>query len=285
MGPGIRYHVVSLTAVFLALGVGMVIGSSQLQGAIVERLTTQIKALNQRYITEVAPLREEQQRRRRELEALRPRLLRSVLKDTHVAIVVTGDYPDLVQPVQSALEDAGAVVTGVATIPPDVVERYHVRQSSIDPVMVGLAPVSQAGLPTVWSVLAMALTRPDGAAATEALTGSDLVSFSGTFSAPCRTVVLIGGASGDREDRSATVDGDIVACLRSQGVRVAGVEPTSAVISYIPVYSRQGAISVDNIDSDSGLVCLPLALASEPGDYGVKRTARSGLFPPVVQQP
>lgn len=285
MGPGLRYHVVSLTAVFLALGVGMVIGSSQLQGAIVDRLTTQIKALNQRYAAEVAPLREEQQRRRREVEALRPRILRGVLKDTHVAIVVTGDYPDLVQPVRAALEEAGAVVTGVANVAPDVEERYGVHKATIDPVLAALAPGSQPGLPAVWSVLAAALTHPENQALMDGLTGTDLVSLNGTFSSPCRTVVIIGGATGDREDRSASVDGDLIAGLRSLGVRVAGVEPTTAVISYVPVFSRQGAASIDNIDTDTGQICLPLALTTDPGDYGIKRTARGGAFPPVSAQP
>lgn len=41
-----RYHVVSLTAVFLALAIGLVVGTAALNGPVAENLKSQITALN-----------------------------------------------------------------------------------------------------------------------------------------------------------------------------------------------------------------------------------------------
>ncbi|MBM3494607.1 MAG: hypothetical protein FJX72_09880, partial [Armatimonadetes bacterium] len=49
MGPGFRYHVATIVGVFMALGLGMVIGSSYIQEALVERLRLQLTQLNERF--------------------------------------------------------------------------------------------------------------------------------------------------------------------------------------------------------------------------------------------
>jgi hypothetical protein len=42
-----RYHVVSLTAVFLALAIGLVVGTAALNGPVADSLKNQISALKQ----------------------------------------------------------------------------------------------------------------------------------------------------------------------------------------------------------------------------------------------
>ena len=58
-----RYHVVSLTAVFLALAIGLIVGTAALNGPLSDELknqVTQLRAQNQQYRSQVSSLKTEE---------------------------------------------------------------------------------------------------------------------------------------------------------------------------------------------------------------------------------
>lgn len=85
----LRYHVASLSAVFLALGIGIVIGTAFVGSPLVSRQTGMLHRLE----THVTELREETRERERTEEALEqliPQAVRGALLGKRVLVVQTG---------------------------------------------------------------------------------------------------------------------------------------------------------------------------------------------------
>ena len=74
--------------------------------------------------------------------------------------------------------------------------------------------------------------------------------------------------------------------LSSTGVPVVGVEPSRVEQSAIPVFQRYGLSTVDGIDTESGQLAMVLLLGdADPGNYGIRDTATSGILPSIEPLP
>jgi hypothetical protein len=65
-------------------------------------------------------------------------------------------------------------------------------------------------------------------------------------------------------------------------VPLVGVETSNTTESAVVDYTREGASSVDDVDTTIGRLALALLLAGgQPGHYGVKDSATDGVVPPI----
>jgi hypothetical protein len=112
----LRYHVVSITAVFLALAVGVVLGSTTLSRSLLSGLTDD----NEQLATEVTDLEAERNAQRARLAdaddfaaTVGPMAVRGQLDQRTVVIITTADAaPADRDALKALLADAGARVTG-----------------------------------------------------------------------------------------------------------------------------------------------------------------------------
>jgi hypothetical protein len=115
----LRYHIVSLVAVFLALALGIVVGSTVLQEGTVSALRTtseRVRQESERNRTENLVLQQELARQRSFAAAVLPDLVRNRLKGQSVVLVDTDKVDGGVRDsVRKVLEDAGAKVDGQVT--------------------------------------------------------------------------------------------------------------------------------------------------------------------------
>ena len=113
---GFRYHVVSLAAVLLAVALGVLLGTTQLSGAVGDDLRDQVRTLDQANAGLASQLAAERARTESAdtvTTALAPRLLAGTLKNARVVVVGTAQASDEVTDgISTALERAGAKVTG-----------------------------------------------------------------------------------------------------------------------------------------------------------------------------
>jgi hypothetical protein len=119
MFADLRYHLVSLAAVFLALSVGMLIGGLFLNTAPTETQQRLIRRIQE----DLARISAESDRNRRDFErmdqAMReitPRLVKQRLKARRIAVVQTGDDDRALADTMKALRDAGAEIVSVTVI-------------------------------------------------------------------------------------------------------------------------------------------------------------------------
>ena len=109
-----RYHVVSLTAVFLALAVGLVLGSTVLNGPMLDALNNQVNTLgrdNSQLREQVSFLEEEASREETFAAEAAPMLLADALTGRRAALVVLPGGEDYGEGVSEMLGLAGATLT------------------------------------------------------------------------------------------------------------------------------------------------------------------------------
>jgi hypothetical protein len=110
-----KYHVVSIVAVFLALAVGIVLGTNVLSGDVLSNLKTQTSDLRK----EAQTLRDQNQQQQNQLSddenfaaALEPAVVAGRLSGRHVVVVSTPNAPKSVRDAAvKTLTEAGAIVT------------------------------------------------------------------------------------------------------------------------------------------------------------------------------
>lgn len=118
-----RYHLVSLIAVFLAIALGIVIGTTALNGQLTDNLRDQVTGLQE----DKRSLEDETQGLQAQLDAtggfaeeVGPALVSGTLTGSSVVLVVGNDEvdSDVVDDVTSLIGDAGATVSGTVRLTP-----------------------------------------------------------------------------------------------------------------------------------------------------------------------
>lgn len=271
--PDIRYHFIYLIAVFLMLGLGLLVGASFIGPDQVKRQTTYIRDLRAQTDQAVGERRAAQDQLTKTegaLDDLRATLVRGKLAGRHITLIQTGDYADATQEAAAALRDAGAL-PAVTVVLSDKWDGLTPDERAAD--LAGLA----AGL----------TGKAEGAL--QPLEDQGLVTVTGTPSGPGALFVLVGGGKEDEAGIVGTpLDGDLIARLQEQSqgaARIVGCEPFGAARSFIPIYQAARVPTVDCIDRPLGRLDLPFALRSgDAVDYGLKPTARRQIPPSLEAQ-
>lgn len=285
----LRYHVASLAAVFIALIVGILIGVGLSGRGFVsdserQLLNARITDLQQRGTdaeARVATLSATRKARDAFVTRAYPALVRDRLRGRRIALVFVGSVDaDLRAAVTGALQDAGA--PGYA--------RLRVLRVPIDTRRLAAAIRARPALAPYEGPKQLAdLGRDFGkqlvlggrSPLVEALAPVLLQERSGNDRLPLDGVVVVRTADA-QSGASALFLGGLYTGLGRAGIPAVGVEATRAAVSAVPAFQRASLSTVDDIDERSGRVALVLLLTGgASGGYGVKASARDGIFPVV----
>jgi hypothetical protein len=307
-----RYHLVSLIAVFLAVALGIVIGTTALNEPILADIKNQVTDLE----GDKRSLEDRTQALQAQLdtsdafeEAVAPSLVAGTLAGQSVLFVVTDDSiaPETVDQVSTLVDQAGGVVSGTITLHPEysdpssasALQGYVTGDGR--PAGLQLPPTDDTGQ-LVGSLLAQVLMIPaDGGAAPDVaslssvlagLTALDVLKAEGDSVAPADYVVVItgGGPTGDDGDERNGMLVDLVSALDSagSGAVVAGDAASAQDNGLVGIIRADPALSaavstVDNVDASAGRISTVLALGQEgegtSGKYGTGEDTQP--VPPV----
>ncbi len=277
-----RYHLFYSIAIFLVLGIGILIGASyygpiqvRQQRDVVQKLAAETNAVVQQRNQLQGRLSDDEAA----LASLQPALVRGKLTGKRIVIVQTGDYADATQAANQSLEDAGATVAATVVLSGrwgTLTVKQRTALASVSPLS-DPAAQDKALLAALASALAQGTgISPANFAAVTQLQQAGLLTHVGDLSQPCTLLVLGGGSSADTPD--AFMDTALAAGFEAlPGVTVAGCEPSTAAASSIPDYQSNGIATIDCVDLPLGQIALPFALRGEAGDYGIKPTAKQRL--------
>jgi hypothetical protein len=162
-----RYHVVSLTAVFLALAIGLVVGTAALNGPVADSLKDRVNALgkdNRQLREQVSSLQEEANREEDFATESAPYMLAGKLTGRRILLLTMPSGRDQVDGVKKMLEMAGATITGRVDVqdklvnPDNSVELLDLADQASQPTIptTGL-PANSDGIETSSALLATAL--------------------------------------------------------------------------------------------------------------------------------
>ena len=282
----LRYHVVSLAAVFLALTIGMLVGvglaASTDVGESERRVLEERNADLQQRVNDLSAEADLLRRQRDAAEAYTKATYRSVmdgrLRGVRVGLLFVGQADESARvSVQQTLDDGsapGLVRMRALKLPVDGAE----MQQALEPQFSGMSADDvgrrlgeefvNGGETPFWDALEPVIVEDQHGAGTDEL---DAVVVS-------HTVVTA------KDDTQRLIDG-LYAGLAAAGVPAVGIERTDARPSRIPVYRTNRVSSVDAADTQVGRVALAVLLAGgSEGHYGLKETA-DGVLPRVEPLP
>jgi hypothetical protein len=141
-----RYHLVSIVAVFLALAVGIVLGSTELRGVAISALDRTSSSLSSKLDAannENSALQQQVQGDHEFASAAEPVLLKNLLEGKKVVIVTTpGASSTVVNGVKTGLGDAGATVSGQVTLSSKFADTSASNLSLLDQLTERVTPAS-----------------------------------------------------------------------------------------------------------------------------------------------
>ena len=300
-----RYHVVSLTAVFLALAIGLVVGTTALNGPVADSLRDTVDGLskdNSNYRAQANQYREELNSSQDFASETAPALLNGRLNERRLMVVVLPSGKDYAEGVTSMLEVAGATITSQVTIedkffdPANVYELLDLAERASQPTVPadGL-PLNSDGVETSSALLAVALlqkTQPvtpaDLTAVLTAYTEPGYISVADNATAGAEAAVIVSGLP--PVDRDAAKKNKNAVTLAAQFVKnhpvvVAGSGIGDGnLVSEVrndPTLSKTVS-TVDNVSTTQGQLATALTVverlvAGRVGQYGLTAGATSQI--------
>lgn len=283
-----RYHIISLVAVFLALGMGILVGTmigekgavSQPQKALVERIEADFGQLR----AENRLLNEQNQANEKFQRAVLPVLISGQLVQKNVALVVTTSLDPSIQKVlANVFEMAGGRLVSTTTLAPHLAldKKENVEKVNTLLGVTGLPLRQLKG--RVLGEIARNLVTGQNPKFIGDLAASGIIATDGAYDVPVNAVAIVGGSEENKKDDPETIDIPLMKALLEFNIQVVGAETTKVKVSYMPIYQRTGIATVDNIDSPIGEISLVYALKGERGNFGIKSTAQQAV-PPLVRR-
>lgn len=306
----LRTHAISLAAVFLALAVGVVLGSGLFSDTVLSGLRSDKADLR----TEINTLTQQKNELNEKLSAasefdgiMAPRILRDTLRDKSVVVFRTPDAADDdVDAVARLVGLAGATVSSTIGLTPQFVEAnsseklLSVVNSPIVPAGRQLSTASLDQGSAAGDLLGIALLRgtepavPDDQRDTvlSTLRDTGFISYdTQDIGAADSAVIITGGSLGDDAgNRGATVARFAAGMApHGGGVVLAGRDGSATGTAAVAVTRADAALSdavstVDDVDVESGRITTALALSDllrggKPGRYGIGQGANSLTVP------
>jgi hypothetical protein len=281
----VRYHALSLAAIFIALVVGLLLGVAIGDKELVSSARNDVRDSLRRDVAEAntqrdrarAQLAEQQQF----VNAAYPILTGNHLRGRNIGLVLLGDDKQAPGLVDRALEPTGADLKLVAVV-----------REGVD-----LAQLAGRADGTRYDALAR---EPDlledfgERIGVQIVSGGRLVdrarsalmsSVSGTFGDLDGVVVM---RSADRRpsdeqaaDRLATLHDGLARGIVASGATAVGIEARDSDPSSVGWYRDRDLSSVDNVDEVAGRAALVFVLGGSAGAFGRRESAQA-LLPPVV---
>jgi len=284
----LRYHVASLTAVFLALVIGILVGVGiadrglvdQAKKSLLERRVAQLQTELHQVSQRSALSDREQKAAQLYVNETYPVLVRNRLRGKRIAVLFVGSVDgDLRSAISQALTDAGAEQVRLRAL------KMPIDASTVDARLASASQTNgknylgKAKLENLGKALGQELVNGGDTPLWDALTDTLVEEQFGAGKEPVDGVVVARTVPPQRAGTSRFLLG-LYQGLSSSGLPAVGVETTDAAHSAVAVFRRAGLSSVDDVDTPAGRLGMVLLLAGSPsGQYGLKSSATQS-FPP-----
>lgn len=281
----LRYHIVSLVAVFLALTLGIVLGSSIAEKGVIEqgrkaafdKLVNSIKG-------DISDLQNENTELKADLRQLDlvsqgtyKALTIDVLKDKNFLLITSADTgSSAAKDAKKAVADAGGSLFEFKYL--GVGERpvYAEIAKVIPGITLGSGDIDAL----VRDQLFTTLQGSGDPKLVQVLVENKVIEIEKNVQTPI-SGLIIDWNFGKGSPRVSTPDLAMIESFQDGGQPVVGVEISGTKNSLVPLYREFQIDSVDNVDKVSGKLSLIYVLLGQTGHYGESRTAQA-LMPPLT---
>ena len=320
-----RYHLVSIVAVFLALAIGIVLGSTELQGPTYNFLNRTTAKL-QTELDQATSQRDTAQQQASEGElyaqAIEPAVLHNLLTGQRLLIVTEpGAQSSVVSGINSAAIEAGATVTGQINLAPKFFDTSATTQDSLNQTTLDVAQTAsitldpsatyqqQAAQVIASEILTTSPASSNGQSASDpganagtmlqAYAASQFLSTTGQPATPATLAIVVTPQNAPSDGSADPLDQVLIPLVqelaaKSSATVVAGSSSGSGAGSPIAVLRSNNVASqvstVDDADLVSGQTVAIQALAmllggGKAGSYGFAANGATAVAPSPAPTP
>ena len=289
----LRTHLISLVAVFLALGIGILIGIDLIGGravinqerSMITHLETDFRNLQTAEASLHATLVQDQSQlaiASRFAAGAVPYMVAAKLTAITVAVVVTSPHLTTA-PVTAVLRQAGA------TLGPSVVLMAEPPANAAvwaeAGAILNTPATAQAVYPALAKLVAQSFVSGSWSPTLTQLEGLGIFKLSGSLGNTVGGVVLMAGSPIASDPLAGAFGVPLVRALRGARVpTVAGqLSTVPTQFTTIPLFQGLGVMTVDDLDLPSGQVSVVWGLNGTVGNYGLEPTAQALM--PLTQNP
>ncbi len=288
----LRYHVASLTAVFVALVVGILVGVGLSGKGFVNdaeraNLTREIDQLRQERNSAqqlLGSAGQSQQALDDYANATYPVVVPGRLKGKKVAVLFVGPIDRrTAASVGRAVHDAGGSVLRTRSLGVPIDPKAIQDKLELQVALRRLA--GPADIEAVGRSLAVELVSGGKTPLWDALGELIVLERAGPGGLPADGVVVVRSAGPQSGITKAFLSGMYTGLARAGAVAV-GTERVGTSPSAIPAFALAGLSTVDSVDTAAGRLGLVLLLSgAEPGSYGSGDAAKDGILPAIPPAP
>jgi hypothetical protein len=281
----VRYHALSLAAIFIALVVGLLLGVAIGDKELVSSARNDVRNSLRRDVAQANNERDDARRQvaegQRYADAAYPILTANHLRGRKIGLILLGSDKDAPGFVDKALGPSGADLKVVAVVRDSVdLQQLASRASGTrygdlarDPTLLG----DFAKRIGIQIVTGGRLVENARTALMSSLSGE----FGGLDGVIVRRTTDKPPVDKDAADRLNTLEEGIVEGLVATGVNAVGIEERNSDPSFVGWYRDHDLSSVDNVDESAGRAALVFVLGGSDGAFG-RRGSAQALLPPVV---
>jgi hypothetical protein len=280
----LRYHVASLTAVFLALVIGILVGVGISDRGLVDKTQTrllhdQIANLQTRLdqaSQQTAASKREQRAAQRFIELTYPVLVRNRLRGKRFAVLFVGKVDGGVRStIEQSLNQAGAQMLRLRALKEPVDVPTLEAKLATQPTSAAFAGSSK--LDQLGQALGEELISGGATPLWDSLNDTIVGQRDGSAKQPVNGVIVVRTVPPQKDGTSRMLSG-LYQGLSSLSVPAVGAETSGTAKSAVPAFRNAGLSSVDDVDTPAGRLALVLLLAgASPGQYGLRASADDSL--------
>lgn len=272
-----RYHVISLVAVFLALGIGMLLGTTLVERGLIAEQKSQIASLKTTFEdikTKNAALHNDLDAYTRYADESRPYMVTNMLPGRSYAIIASKN-PDekSVGKITEGLTAAGAGVPVIITMSPSSV--YADPTVAANLASLFQIPANGDLKGRVFAEVVNQLHSATNTGILVTLQQLGVIQMRGSVAGPLSGAVMLGAVEAGAMDKT---DVPLIKTFVAGGFGLVGVTGGSSEDAVLLLYKKNGISTVDHVDTAPGQVALDMVMDGKPGNYG-SGTAATRMLP------
>ncbi|MGL5717009.1 MAG: copper transporter [Paraclostridium sp.] len=287
MHINMKYYVVTIGAIFIALGIGMLVGFnlnydqelSDQQAVIIEDLDKKFEELKTKNDDLEESVQISEKNNVKLLEYINTnysKLIKGELSQKNVGIFTTSDDYDYKEVLNNIMNESGATIAFDIVISGDISNKDKIKE---------LSNILEMDLKTSQDVINYMMDVLKNVNAEEKLKELDnlnmisINSVSQNYS-EYTDVVVAGGSSKENKEKIEALDKVLIEKLKQENKHVIGTQKSDAKNSYIEEYKESKISTVDNIEEGLGKLSLVELLKEKniKGNFGRLETA-DGIIP------